>query len=294
MFLVLALLIAAILFPPLTADPVSELSVQTSANVLQAGSNNTIVMSIQGIGKLLSNLDVSLTLPPPLVLFGDNHWRRSSFGPGDSIMVTLMIFAPASAAGNSYQATVSGLYKEAGETTYSEESHTIGFLVRGWIDIVIYDMSVTPSPTGPGSTVTISGSLLNRGIIAAMFTNITIKPAPPLIVTSQSVSYLGQLDPNAPAPFSLSANIEPTTHDGRYDATLIVYYQDDLHINKQADIHVVIDISSAATITQTGVREGPLSSLLENTQFLLGLVILIVLALILALIRRGRARLPSK
>ena len=275
------------------ADPIAQLSVEVSENVLRAGSNNTVTMTVRGVGKLVSNLDVSLALPSSLVLFGDNHWHRSSFATGDSMVVTLVIFAQASAAGGSYQATVNGVYKEAGETTYSQETHTIGFLVRGWIDMVIYDLSVTPSLVGPGSTVTISGSLLNRGVTSAMFTNLTIKAANPLVVTSQSNSYLGQVDPNAPAPFSLSADIAPTTADGRYDITLIVYYQDDFHQNQQTSASLSFDVSSAVTEVQTTTGPtGPIALILSYSQYLLALVILIVLVLI---VRRLRKRpKPSK
>lgn len=272
------------------ADPVSELSVQVTANVLRAGSNNTITMHIGGIGKLLSNLDVSLTLPSPLVLFGDNHWRRSSFGPGDTIDAALMIFAPATAAGNSYQATVNGLYKEAGETTYNQESHTVGLLVRGWIDLVIYDMSVTPSPAGPGSTVSISGSLLNRGITSAMFTNLTITPQSPLIVSSASVSYMGQVDPNAPAPFSLTADIDPGTADGRYPVTLVVYYQDDLHQNQQVETSFFIDVSHEAIQTQTTTGQtGIVASVIDYAQYLILLVIIVVVVLLVRRFRKKRS-----
>jgi len=278
-------------FPAISADPVSELSVQTNTNIIRAGSNNTIQMQISGIGKLLSNLDVSLTLPSPLVLFGDNHWRRSSFGPGDSMAIVLMIFAPVSSAGNSYQATLAAQYKEAGETTYSEESHTIGLLVRGWIEIVIYDIMVDPPLVAPGSAVTISGSLLNTGITAAMFTNLTVKPQSPLMVGLEGVSYMGQIDPNAPSPFSLTAQVSPSANDGKYDAVLVVYYQDDLHMNQQIETHFSIEVSSTATQTGTTTSpRGELALLIDYGQYLVGLIVLIVVVFAL---RRIRKRRPS-
>jgi hypothetical protein len=192
-----------------------------------------------------------------------------------------MIFAPASAAGSSYQATLTGLYKEAGETTYSQETHTVGFLVRGWIDLVIYDLSVTPSPVGQGSAVEVSGSLLNRGITSAMFTNLTIKPVAPLVVSSESSTYMGQVDANAPAPFSLSAGIAPDAADGTYTITLIVYYQDDLHQNQQAQSSITIEISHTAIQTETVTKPtGPVASIMEYSQYLIILVIVIIAILL--------------
>lgn len=287
--ILLLTLMTADLMPDASADPVSELSIHSSSNTLRAGSNNTVTMEVVGIGKLLSNLDVSLTLPQPLVLFGDNHWRRSNFGPGETIRLELMIFAPASAAGNSYQATVTGVYKEAGETTYSQESHTIGFLVRGWIDIVIYDLTVTPDPVSPGSTVTVSGSLLNRGVTAAMFTNITIEPQPPLIVTLQGVSYLGQLDPNAPAPFSVAADVDPAAADGTYSIRLAVYYQDDLHMDQRTEATLSFEVSSAVTQPQPTQRStDALTVLMSNLEYVVAIVVVVAVTAIV--VRRRRAR----
>lgn len=270
-----------------TADPIAELSIQVSSNVLRAGSNNTVTMQIQGIGDLLSNLDVSLNLSPPLVMFGDNHWRRDSFGPGDSMTVDLTIFAPVSAAGNSYQATLTGVYKEAGQTVYSQETHTIGLIVRGWIDLVIYDIGVNPSPVGPGTAVTISGSLLNRGVISALFTNLTIQPDPSLILSSDSVSYIGQLDPNAPAPFSVSALVKPGTSNGQYSLALIVQYQDDLHQSQQYQTPVVIQVSNEVTQTETTTGPaGPIGMILDYGLYLFALIILIIIVLVVVRARK--------
>jgi hypothetical protein len=269
------------------ADPIAELSVQVSSNVLRAGSNNTVTMQVRGIGDLLSNLDVSLNLSPPLVMFGDNHWRRNSFGPGDSMTADLTVFAPVSAAGSSYQATLTGVYKQAGQTVYSQETHTIGFLVRGWIDLVIYDIEVSPFPVGPGTAVTVSGSLLNRGVISALFTNLTIQPNPSLMLGPDSASYIGQLDPNAPAPFSISALVKSGTSNGQYSLTLIVQYQDDLHQNQQYQTAVSVEVSNEVTQTETATGpSGPIGMILDNWLYLLGLMILIIIVLVVVRVRK--------
>jgi uncharacterized membrane protein len=287
--ILLATILSATNFTLMTAkaDPIAELSVQVSSNVLRAGSNNTVTMQIQGIGDLLSNLDVSLNLSPPLVMFGDNHWRRNSFGPGDSLTVDMTIFAPVSAAGNSYQATVTGVYKQAGQTVYSQETHTVGFIVRGWIDLVIYDVEVSPFPVGPGTAVTVTGSLLNRGVISALFTNLTIQQEPSLTLSSDSVSYIGQLDPNAPAPFSVSALVNPSTSNGQYAITLIVQYQDDLHQNQQYQTTVTVDVSNEVTQTTTSTGPvGPVGMIMSYGLYLLALIILIIVILIVVRVRK--------
>ncbi|WP_455286444.1 hypothetical protein, partial [[Eubacterium] cellulosolvens] len=57
----------------------SNLSVVSSGTVLTASRNNTLAIEISNVGRSLRELDVALTIPSPLVLFGDNHWIRPSF-----------------------------------------------------------------------------------------------------------------------------------------------------------------------------------------------------------------------
>ena len=122
----------------------SNLSVASSGTVLVASRNNTLTIDITNVGKYLKDFDVALTIPPPLVLFGDNHWIRYSFAPGESIHANLTVFAPSSAAGTTQQGSVVALYKAVGEATLTTESHAISFLVRGWIDIAVYEITVDP------------------------------------------------------------------------------------------------------------------------------------------------------
>jgi Trk-type K+ transport system membrane component len=123
-----------------------------------------------------------------------------------------------------------------------------------------------------------------------MFTNLTIKPQPPLIVSSQSISYMGQVDANAPAPFSLTAEIEPGTADGRYAVTIVVYYQDDLHIEQKVETSFFIDVSHTAMQTQTTTRAtGVVSSVLDYAQYLILLVIVVVVVLLVRRLRKRRS-----
>jgi len=77
----------------------SNLSVTSLGTVFTASRNSTLEIQISNVGKYLKELDIALAIPPPLVLFGDNHWIRSSFSPGESIEANLTVFAPSSAAG---------------------------------------------------------------------------------------------------------------------------------------------------------------------------------------------------
>jgi len=265
----------------------SNLSVASSGTVLVASRNNTVTIEITNVGKYLKDFDVALTIPAPLVLFGDNHWILSSFSPGESIHADLTVFAASSAAGSTPQGSVVALYKAAGETTLTTENHAVSFLVRGWIEIAVYEITVDPDPVLPGQEVTISGNILNRGVVSAMYTNVTIDAGETFAQGSVQPTYVGQVDPNAPAPFSVTAIVDSTAPEGIHEATISVYYVDDLQFNHVVrtpiTFAVVLELPSTAT-TRTGIE----AQLLSVPFLALGLGVVIVLVIVAIYLRRKR------
>jgi hypothetical protein len=287
--IVLAVLVIALICtgPQVGHASSSNLSVVSSSAVLTAARNNTLTLEITNVGKYLKDFDVALTLPPPLVLFGDNHWIRSSFGPGESIHAELTVFAPSSAAGTTPQGSLVALYKAAGETTLTTESHAISFLVRGWIDITVYEITVDPDPALPGQEVTISGNILNRGVVSAMYTNVTIDASDVFTQGSIQPTYVGQVDPNAPAPFSVTAILDSTLGEGTREATISVYYVDDLQYNHAVKVPVTFTVVLELPTTVT-TRTDIASQLLSMPFLALGSGVVVVLVIVAIYLRRRR------
>jgi hypothetical protein len=248
-------------------------------------------LEITNVGNYLKELDVALTVPSPLVLFGDNHWIRSSFAHGDVIHASLTVFAPSSAAGATVQGSIVAVYKVVGETTASTETHAISFLIRGWIDIKVYEITVIPDPALPGSEITISGNLLNRGVIAAMYANVTVAADAPLVKNSVKPTYVGEVDPNAPAPFSVTALVDSEASEGDYRASIIVYYRDDLQLDHVITVPISFTVVAELPKTQTG--EPSAVGQLSDPLILLGLVALIVILVVAAYVRRRRRKESS-
>jgi hypothetical protein len=288
----------------------SNLSVTSSGTVLVAARNNTLAIEITNVGKYLKDLDVALTIPPPLVLFGDNHWIRPSFSPGESINANLTVFAPSSAADTTQQGSVVALYKAVGEATLTTENHAISFLVRGWIDIAVYEITVDPELVLPGQEVTISGNILNRGVVSAMYTNVTVDSNETFVKGSVQPTYVGEVDPNAPAPFSVTAMVDSGAREGTHVATVSVYYTDDLQFNHVIKIPitftVVLELPTTTT-TRTDIvgqllsvpfvgqlLSVPFVGQLLSVPFLaLGIGVVIVLVIVAIYLRRRRRSTDS-
>jgi hypothetical protein len=289
-FFLLAL-IGLVALSPLTisshAAAPANLSITSSTNVFVASTNSTLLLEIMNVGNYLKELDVALTVPSPLVLFGDNHWIRSSFAHGDAIRANLTVFAPSSAAGTTVQGSIVAQYKAAGETTVSSETHAISFLVRGWIDLTVYEVTVDPDPALPGSEITISGNILNRGVVPAMYANVTLAADPPLVEDSVKPTYVGEVDANAPAPFSVTVSVDSGANAGSYQASVLVFYRDDL----QADHIITIPVSFnvVSELPKTTAGSPTITSQLSNPLLLLGVAAVIALLAVAVYLRRRKA-----
>jgi uncharacterized membrane protein len=287
--IILAVLVVAIAASGVRVAHASSanLSVASSGTVLVAARNNTLTINITNVGKYLKDFDITLTIPPPLVLFGDNHWIRPSFSPGESINANLTVFAPSSAAGTTQQGSVVALYKAIGEATLTTENHAISFLVRGWIDIAVYEITVDPELVLPGQEVTISGNILNRGVVSAMYTNVTVDSDETFVQGSVQPTYVGEVDPNAPAPFSVTATVDSSAREGTHEATVSVYYTDDLQFNHVIKIPITFTVVLELPTTAT-TRTDIVSQLLSVPFIALGIGVIIVLVVVAIYLHRRR------
>lgn len=215
---------------------IAHLNVEPSGTLLKAGFNNNVTITIYNEFEPIYELDITISFPTSMqvpsspTVLGVNHWKFNKVNKGDQVMLSIVIFVPDDAAGNAYTASLILTYKRLGYISPYTETHTIGFYAKGWIDMTIYDLTVDPSPSRPGEPISFTASLLNKGNVPAMFTNVTLVGDEVLIYKPESFSYLGQVDPNSPAPFTLEALVKPGIEEGNYTISIYVSYEDDEHI----------------------------------------------------------------
>jgi hypothetical protein len=214
---------------------------------LVAGLNNTLTITVTNnyIGYIaIYDVDIAVSLPAPLVLVGDNHNHYDSIQLGQSVTVSFPVYAPSSAAGNSYQGTITATYKQLGDVSYTQESHALGVSVTGYINLVIYGVQLTPSQITPGGNTTISGNVLNNGNLAAYNANVTVTSDQLAPDQSPSV-FLGEVDPNIPRPFSVLVVFKPNVQPGNYSVTLVVSATD----NNRPSIPIVAQTPAVLQVT---------------------------------------------
>ena len=268
--------------------PVS-FSVTTSNNRLVGGLDNEFNITLLNDGEvLLSDIDVTLNLPQPLILHGDNHLSFESLDPGDSIHIPLEIYIPETSIGSTYSGTLSLNYRDDYGDSHSE-TYPIGLIVRGFVELVVYGKIVNPQPARPGSRVSLAATLLNRGNVAAMFVNVSILPSQVLELTPESTAYVGEVEENSQTPFSLAAMVRPGVQNGTYPVTVSVTYQDDQHVDHvfYLTFHVAVrEVSEEVSGSSgTGGLLGPLSEV-----WVVFLTLLLASAAVLFLYRRSLSR----
>jgi hypothetical protein len=270
--------------------PVGVVQGQTSAHItvtltgqtLTAGFNNNVTItatnsyssySIYPSGKIY-DVDLAVSVAAPLQLVGDNHWHYDSIELKQSVSISFQVYAPTSAAGSSYDGSVTLTYRQLGDISYTQESHSIGFSVQGWVNLILYGIQVTPPSTTPGGNATVSGNLLNSGNLAAYNANVTVQSEALAPGATTSV-FLGEVDPNIPRPFSLLVTYKKTLTNGTYSLIIRISAIDTNRpaypYSTQQVYQIQITKPTVQTRTQPRQASGVIGMIFEILRFLYGI-----------------------
>jgi len=121
--------------------------------------------------------------------------------------------------------------------------------------------------------------------------NVTVAADVILVKDSVKPTYVGEVDSNAPAPFSVSAIVDSGATEGEYRASIIVYYRDDLQLDHVITIPISFTVVSELPKTETG--QPSVVGQLSNPLLLLGLTALIIILVIAVYVRRRRRKTPQ-
>jgi hypothetical protein len=265
--------------------PVS-LSITTSDNRLVGGFDNQFDVILRNSGGvLLSTIDVALSIPSPLIVHGDNQWTFESLEPGNSTLIPVEIFAPASSIGTTYSGTLNVNYRDDYGETHTD-SYPIGLILKGRIELVVYDKIVSPQPARPGSKLVITATILNKGNVAAEYVNASVVSNAMLELTTESAAYVGEVEENSPAPVTLTANLDTNVQNGTYPLVLKVTYRDDQYVDHSFNVTFFVRVEKnhddQSTTDGTEGLLGPLSEI--------GLVLTAVIAMSIVIVVLYRRR----
>ncbi len=250
------------------------LEIKVSTTRLTADSINNVTLTVINDFETIYDLYVGISFPESSQdtsspnIIGIPSWKFGKVVKGNAIRLSTAIFVPEDAAGNVYTANIDLTYKRLGYTSSTTETHTVGFYAQGWIDIVFYELEADPNPVEPGKPISFSANILNKGNIPARFTNVSLVESDILILQAESYSYLGEMDPNSPAPVSLDALVKAKTKEGNYAVEMVVSYEDNNRtlqtVSRQIQFNVV-------EIREEAPPQGPLEGILGTFRRILSL-----------------------
>jgi hypothetical protein len=157
---------------------------------------------------------------------------------------------------------------------------------------VVYDKSVSPQPATNGSRIEITTTLLNKGNVVAMYVNASIQPSTILLLTSESTTYIGDVEENSQSPFTLATYVKNNVESGTYPIKIKVSYRDDQYVDHLLDTVVYVTVEAQA-------ETKPISEGGENIFAPLGesglilLIIVVASVIILLLYRRSISKRRS-
>jgi hypothetical protein len=258
----------------------AHLTVTVTGQSLTAGFNNNVTVTVTNSyypksfpSAFIYDVDVAISLPSPLNLFGDSHWHYDQIASGASVAISFQVYAFPAGIGNSYQGSVTVTYKQLPYTSYTVETHEVSFSVHGWISLVLYSVQVAPSVSEPGGNATISGNVLNSGNVNAFNATVTVESEALAQGTMASV-FVGEVDTNILRPFSLTVNFKKNLAEGNYSLVVKVSAIDSntpsSPYNAQHTSQVQIKKTVVRPTTQTRQAGGMLGIILEILRYLYG------------------------
>lgn len=259
--------------------------VEFSPDKITGGRTNLISLRVHNLGTgNAHDTRVTVELPPPLILIGmDNQLYVELLLAQSSKEFNITINAPEAAIGYTYPVAVTVTYKDHMEVVQME-LRQLGLMVIGEIDLLVYDLSLFPPEVPVNSNITVAGSLLNRGNVEAMFVNVTLVGDVHFRTTAMSTYYVGQVDPNAPIPFALTAFLQEGVEEGTYSLTILIEYQDNYGGHYSLTKTIPISVIPAK---QVGPAETPSPDIIQRiSDTLLRPIPLFVIALVIVILWR--------
>jgi hypothetical protein len=239
-------------------QPIS-LALTVFTDRIKAGYDNQVNITLTNDGEVdFSSLDLTYTIPPPLVSSGKTQWTLTSLEAGDTFTVPVVLYAPFASIGSTFNSVFTVVCRD----DYGQMQNyqfSVGLVIVGNVELGVYESVVKPTVGVNGTEIEITTTLLNRGNVPAYYVNATILPNPVLGLTTESSVYIGDVDENSQAPFTLSANIGKTTAAGTYPVTLKIDYRNDQNVDKSFNytFNLPVKVGNQEVTNQTDTLDLP-------------------------------------
>ncbi|MFQ5761778.1 MAG: COG1361 S-layer family protein [Candidatus Bathyarchaeia archaeon] len=251
---------------------------EVSADIIRQGTTFNIEGAVQNLGDSIAQaVSIRVITPQSFSSLSPTTVGVGDLTPGESKKVHFtMMVSPSASTGVIHQLDFSITYSDyKGDSQSSTAS--MGIPIHGSIELITYEVGVSPISVAPGGEFEVALTLLNKGTVPAFFTNVSLTTPGPFIMLPESTDYLGQVDPDAPVPTSLVAKVDPSTQPGDYPLRVEITFKDEFHILQTESIEMQITV---VPWTPAPVSQSSPFNLFESlsTQMLMAIVAVVVAA----------------
>ncbi len=275
--------------------PVTQVSASSVASQIDIGRISTVSFTISNTGTSpVYSPTFTLAVPSGLAVTSNSTVSMTGLllAPGQSVIYGAGVATGPKTAEAAYPATLTVSYLDQFGNSHSS-TFNVGLVAMGEIQLVVQNQKVSIS----GTTVSVTGTLLNEGLANAYYTQVTGTLTAGKTRLATASSYVGEVDSNTPLPVSLSMTIQPrdlASVNGTGTFTLTADYQNDFGQALQSNSTEEVQLSGGSS---TGVSPAaPSGGQTVSAQTLdvvrygaLGLIAIAALSTALYL-RRGRSK----
>lgn len=228
--------------------------------------------------------DVTITISPTVgwvTLLGPTTWNIRSLKNGEKKVMELKVYAPSetstgSTVGEPFNLRVLASFREPGGRVRNEE-HLLGMYVRGIIDIKLQEVSIEKF----GGDLLLIGRLLNDGTEKASYTRVEVIGGD---ITAARISYLGDVEPNAPILFNIPIE-EMAKKEGSARVVLRISYLDSLRNLGEEVIETYVDIPTQG---EGSAKEAKPNIIQEYLPIISAIAIVVAVIIAVYVARRSR------
>jgi hypothetical protein len=260
-------------------DSVSPLAISVDSNILRGGNQDSPTVTIRNSGEeQIASFKVSIqptaqSRSALAIIPGTEKWSFPSIDSDDERTIAPEIITSLESIDSLQSVTLVISYIDA-QGNLQEESRDIGFSVKGIITIDFQNEQTNPSTISPGEEFDLTGNILNKGNTVALFSTITLREDS-LFQSSGGGQFIGDINPNTPLPFSISANAGRTIQDGVYPVIVVLTFEDNYGEEYTEEMEFQLTVSPSRGLIPQQPEQDPTSSPAIRTFFLGALVLLV-------------------
>ncbi|MFX1517380.1 MAG: COG1361 S-layer family protein [Promethearchaeota archaeon] len=229
-------------------------SIDRNSQDIEAGGTSMFMMNITN-NLWKGKVEIDLQIPAPLIIQSNSSWSFLDVSEGESLSIPIIIFTPLTTMGNTMSMAFTIQFSDKHSTNYLE-TLSMGLIVYGKVRVSVFSSDLSKLSVNPGENIVVSATLLNTGNANALFMNASLESNDSIFVeTTSSKSYLGELEPDSPLPFSLTGIINSSAIPGNYHIECVIYYFDNLYNVHQIVLpfSILIEKHSQSISTNGGI-----------------------------------------